>query len=247
MDPFLESQMWSDFHADFIPELRARLVPKLAPDYLVNVEKSVYLLHHDEDEELERLVVPDVAVIESGDWTGGGGTAVAVDVEPVIRTLPKPRTIRNAYLVIRSMRGRDVVTVIELLSPWNKVGDGHGEYLEKREALLKSPVNLVELDLLRGGKRLPTVEPLPPGDLFAFVSRGTERPKTAVYAWSLRRQLPTIPIPLAPGDADVSLELQPAFDETYDRAGYRYSVDYTLPIKPPLSETDAAWVRSVRQ
>jgi uncharacterized protein DUF4058 len=145
--------------------------------------------------------------------------------------------------VIRSLRGRDVVTVIEVLSPWNKTGDGHGEYLEKREALLKSPVNLVELDLLRGGRRLPTVEPLPPSDLFAFVSRGSQRPKCEVYPWSQRRALPTIPIPLAPGDADVLLELQPAFDETYNRAGYRYSVDYTLPIEPPLSESDSAWMR----
>ena len=246
MDPFLEGQLWSDFHADFIPELRARLVPKLAPDYVVNVEKSVYLLH--DDDEVERLVVPDVAVIESGNWTGGlepsaGGVAVAVEVEPVIRTLPKLKTVRNSYLVIRSLHGRDVVTVIELLSPWNKSGEGRAEYLQKRDALLATPVNLVELDLLRGGRRLPTVERLPSGDLFAFVSRGTQRPKSDVYPWSMRRVLPAIPIPLAPGDDDVSLELQLAFDETYDRAGYRYSVDYTLPIEPSVAGPDADWIR----
>ncbi len=246
MDPFLEGQLWSDFHADFIPAIRARLVPKLAPDYVVNVEKSVYLLH--DDEEVERLVIPDVAVIESGNWTGGvdpaeGGVAVAV--EAVVRTLPKLKTVRHSYLVIRSLHGRDVVTVIELLSPWNKSGEGRAEYLQKRDALLASPVNLVELDLLRGGRRLPTVERLPRGDLFAFVSRGTQRPKTDVYAWSLPRVLPVIPIPLAPGDADVPLELQPAFDETYDRAGYRYSVDYTVPIEPAISDPDASWVRQL--
>lgn len=242
MDPFLEGQLWSDFHADFIPQIRARLVPRLAPDYVVNVEKSLYLLH--EDDEIERLVIPDVAVIESGHWTGGTEGGVALAVEPIVRTLPQPQTIRNSYLVIRSLRGRDVVTIIEVLSPWNKTGDGRGEYLEKRDALLKSPVNLVELDLLRGGRRLPTVEPLPPGDLFAFVSRGTQRPQTNVYPWSLRRVLPNIPIPLAPGDADVPLELQATFDETYDRAGYRYSVDYTAPVEPRLNEPDTEWVRA---
>jgi hypothetical protein len=241
MDPFLEGQLWSDFHADFIPEIRARLVPRLAPDYVVNVEKTVYLLH--DNDEVERLVIPDVAVIESGNWTGGvdlpeGGVAVAA----VVRTLPQIKTVRHSYLVIRSRHGRDVVTVIELLSPWNKSGEGRGEYLQKRDALLASPVNLVELDLLRGGPPLPTVERLPRGDLFAFVSRGTQRPETDVYAWSLRRVLPSIPIPLAPGDADVSLELQLAFDETYDRAGYRYSVDYNATLEPPLSNQDAAWV-----
>ncbi len=246
LDPFLEGQLWSDFHADFIPAIRARLVPKLAPDYVVNVEKSEYLLH-DEDE-VERLVVPDVAVIESGNWTGGvdpGGGGVAVAIKSVERTLPQLKTVRNSYLVIRSLHGRDMVTVIELLSPWNKSGEGRGEYLKKRDALLATPVNLVELDLLRGGRRLPTVERLPRGDLFAFVSRGTQRPKSDVFAWSLRRVLPNIPIPLAPGDADVTLELQPAFDETYDRAGYRYSVDYTLPIEPAVSNPDSGWIRQL--
>lgn len=240
MDPFLESQLWSDFHADFIPAIRARLVPRLAPDYVVNVEKSVYLLH---DDELDRLIIPDVAVIESGVWTGGngGGVAVAVDVEPVVRTFTQPRTVRNTYLAIRSMQGRQVVTVIEVLSPWNKTGEGRGEYLEKRDALLGSPVNLVELDLLRGGRRLPTVEPHPAGDHFAFVSRGNRRPQSEVYPWSLRRTLPTIPIPLAVGDADVPLELQAVFDESYDRAGYRYSVDYTVSVDPALTEPNLVW------
>ncbi len=244
MDPFLEGQLWSDFHHGFITTLQGRLVPRVAPDYVVNVEKSVYLLH--EDDEAERLVIPDVAVIESGNWTGGidpGDGGVAVAVKSVQRTLPEIKTVRHSYLVIRSLHGRDVVTVIELLSPWNKSGEGRGEYLQKRDALLATPINLVELDLLRGGRRLPTVERLPYGDLFAFVSRGTQRPKSDVYAWSLPRALPTIPTPLAPGDADVPLELQPAFDETYDRAGYRYSANYKLPIEPAMSEPQLAWIR----
>ena len=193
MDPFLESEMWSDFHVGIISGIRTQLVPVLVPKYIINIER--------------------------------------------------PQNARSAYLVIRSLRGRDVVTVIEVLSPWNKTGEGRGQYLKKRDALLETPVNLVELDLLRGGSRLPTVEPLPAGDLFAFVSRGNRRPESEVYPWSLRRTLPTIPIPLAPGDADVPLELQAAFDETYDRAGYRYSVDYAVPVEPSLSEMDLAWIR----
>ena len=246
MDPFLEGQLWSDFHHGFITTLQGRLVPRVAPDYVVNVEKSVYLLH--DDDEVDRLVVPDVAVIESGNWTGGvnpddGGVAVAL--KAVVRTQPKLKTVRNSYLVIRSLQGRDVVTVIELLSPWNKSGEGRAEYLQKRDALLASPVNLVELDLLRGGRRLPTVERLPRGDLFAFVNRGTQRPKSDVYAWSLRRVLPNIPVPLLPGDAEVPLELQAAFEETYDRAGYQYSVDYTVPIEPTIPDVDSNWVRQL--
>ncbi|MFM9964177.1 MAG: DUF4058 family protein [Planctomycetaceae bacterium] len=195
MAPFLEGDSWSDFHASLISGIRAQLVLKLVPRYIVIIER--------------------------------------------------PPHARSASLAIRSMPGREAITVIELLSPWNKSDEGRAVYLRKRDLLLATPVNLVELDLLRGGRRLPTVERLPSGDHFAFVNRGTQRPKTDIYALSLRRALPSIPIPLAPGDADVPLELQAVFDDTYERAGYRYSVDYTAPIEPPLPDADSVWIRAL--
>ena len=165
-------------------------------------------------------------------------------VKPVTRTLPKPRTLRGPYLSVRSMQSRDIVTVIEILSPWNKnPRGGRAEYLDKRDAYLQTTVNLVELDLLRGGERLPTVEPLPRGDYFAFICKGTQRMKVRVYAWPLNHPLPNIPIPLAPGDADVKLELQLAFDETYQRAGYRYALVYTETVAPKLRPAERTWVR----
>src|SRR5207244_2356124 len=103
--------------------------------------------------------------------------------------------------------------------------------LEKRDELLQSSSHLVELDLLRGGERLPTVEPLPAGDHYAFVSRAPARPKVAVYAWPLRHPLPAIPIPLAGGDPDAFLDLQAAFTSAYDRALYSYSLDYRRPVE----------------
>ncbi len=242
MDPFIESQRWSDFHAAFITFLRACLFPKVLPSYFVDIEESVYLL---QDEEPERLMVPDISVGETGEWTGGSDGDVAVLAVPVTLTLPQPRVIRNKSLAVRSLKNREIVTVIEVLSPWNKTGDGRVQYLEKRDALLSSTAHLVELDLLRGGKRLPTKEKQPPGDYYAFVSRRRKRPKTEVYAWSCRHSLPTIPIPLARGDADVTLELQAAFDETYDRAGYKYSMNYQAEVSPPLRDEDQAWIKSL--
>ena len=243
MDPFLEGQLWSDFHAEFITSLRARLMPKLLPDCVVNVEDSVYLMHDDEDP--DRLVIPDVSIAESGEWAGGVEGGLAVMAKPVTRTRPKVRTMRRAYLVVRTLKGRDIVTVIEVLSPWNKSDGGRSEYLDKRDEYLKSKVNVVELDLLRCGRRLPTVEPLPHGDYFAFVCRAKRRNKIDVYSWPLRHPLPTIPIPLAPGDADVTLELQAAFAETYERAGYKYSVDYQDDVIPPLRPADQKWMKSL--
>ena len=69
------------------------------------------------------------------------------------------------------------MAVIELLSPANKPRGrvGWREYLQKREEVLSSGTHLVELDLLRGGSRLPTVDPLPQGDYFVFVCRAQRR------------------------------------------------------------------------
>lgn len=143
--------------------------------------------------------------------------------------------VEQKFLSIRSRERRDFITVIELLSPWNKSpGDGFKEYLQKQSGYLGSVVHIVEIDLLRGGSRLPTIEPLPAGDYFAFVGRWDRRPKLDVYHWHLRDRLPRIPIPLKVGDADAALDLQAAFERTYENAGYDYALDYDVPLDPPL-------------
>ena len=78
------------------------------------------------------------------------------------------------------------------------------EYLDKRDQYIDLPVNLVELDLLVGGRRLPMKKPMPSGDYYALVARAQRRPDCDVYAWSIRQPLPTIPIPLKGLDFDVS-------------------------------------------
>ena len=158
-----------------------------------------------------------------------------------------PEQRRESYLVIRLQETMEVVTVLETLSPSNKRpgGDGRREYLQKRETLLQSQAHLIELDLLRGGQRLPTATPLPPGDYYALVSRRPRGPRAAVYAWTLRDRLPTIPVPLKEGDADVPLDLQAAFATVYDRARYDLSVRYAAELQPPLSADDALWVREL--
>jgi hypothetical protein len=140
----------------------------------------------------------------------------------------------------------EIVTVIETLSPANKraSSDGREQYLAKRQEILQSRTNLVELDLLRGGKRLPVVG-MPPGDYFAIVSRGHRRPRTDEFHWTLRQPLPTIPIPLKQGEEEVPLDLQQVFTTVYDRARYQLSVNYKANPGVPLSEADCMWVRQL--
>jgi hypothetical protein len=251
MDPFIEGQKSRDFHHALIEEIRGVLNASVVPRYVVGVEENVYLIPCPEDGAAQRRpewIVPDAFIVEgegAAPRPSGGGTATLVAIEPVILTLPSLIEYRQAYLAVRYRETMEVVTVIELLSATNKGPDGHDQYLLKREKLLQGPTHLVELDLLRGGARLPTVEALPEGDYYALVIRAPERPKVAVYPWTLAHPLPAIPIPLAGEDPDVFLDLQAAFTAVYERAAYAYSLDYRRPLEPPLNATDAAWVQKV--
>jgi len=236
MDPFVEGQKWSDCHHGLISVIRESLVLQVRPHYVVEIEKHVYLQY---ELSLENTVIePDSVRTEARQ------DAAAVVLEPVLLTAPIPEERRVAFLTVRERETREVVTTIEVLSPVNKrsASRGRRKYLRKREAVLQSASHLIELDLLRGGRRLPMREPLPPGDYYAFVSREWQRPQVAVYAWPLSHALPSVPVPLASGDPDVTLDLQAIFNTVYDRAGYDYSLDYRRPVEPPLSAREAAWV-----
>jgi len=247
MDPFIEGQRWTDFHTTMITVIREMLTPQVRPRYSVEVEEYVYLAR--EDEEPDRLLEPDVALVETElPPTAGPGSAsgAATLVAPVIHTVPLPKRYRQKFLTIRDRRWRDVVAVIELLSPWNKTGgEGRNEYLVKRSNVFCTSAHLVEIDLLRGGQRLPTREPLEAADFYAFVCRKERLPQVEVYPWTLRQPLPAIPIPLAGNDPDVPLDLHAAFTTTYDRAGYDYALDYRRPVEPPLDPPAAEWLRSL--
>jgi hypothetical protein len=159
-----------------------------------------------------------------------------------------PEEKRESLLYVRDVETQAVVTVIELLSPGNKRpgSDGRKKYLAKRQEILGSMSHLVELDLLRGGKRLPTKQPLPGGDYFAIVSRAKRRPRADVFAWTLRQPLPSIPIPLHASDPDVPLDLQHVFAAVYDRVRYDATVDYDADVSPPLGPNEQ-WARSAIQ
>ena len=242
MDPFIESQGWKGFHSSLIAEIRSHLVPQVRPRYVVDAEEDVYLAK--EDGTPFRIAVPAVSIQHGEGWMDSIGGDVALAAKPAVFTLPMSEPIEIPYLILRRRDNDETVAIIEILSPTNKSSrDGRAEYLAKRNSLLRSRTHLVEIDLLRGGERLPTVEPLSAGDYFAFVSRAERRPKAEVYTWILERSLPTIPIPLADGDPDAQLDLQTVFTETYDRAGYDYALKYDRAVEPPLNANRLEWVK----
>lgn len=235
MDPYLEGEEWSSVHTALSVEIARQLAPKLRPRYIARTELRFATQGSD--------TYPDVGVAVRE----MPATYLAGAPPPLEMTTFVPESATEYTVQIRTVAGRQLVTSIEVLSPTNKRGEGYRAYLDKRERLLRSPVHLIEIDLLREGRRLPTVEPLPDAPYFVFLSRAERRPRIQVWAITLRDALPTIPIPLLPGDADSRLDLQAALASVYDALGYDLSIDYQQPPEPPLSEADAAWAASLLQ
>ena len=158
-------------------------------------------------------------------------------------TFPASKKAGNRVIKVIDQKDRRVVTVIEVLSPANKTpGEDRTFYLDKRKEYLATGTNLVEIDLLRDGDRLPMGRPKPrSADYYILVSRAEEFPQVRIWALTVRDPLPTIPIPLKAKDSDISVSLRSSLDGAYDEARYDREIDYTQPPDPPLRKPDAEW------
>ncbi|MFN8493214.1 MAG: DUF4058 family protein [Caldilineaceae bacterium] len=254
MDPYLERpNLWSGVHNRLIIALADLLSPLLRPRYFVAVQERAYL---DEPGSVGFVNVPDAAVI--GPYAAApvqvrGQTAVAP--APLTIDLPMPVRVRETYLEIQEI-GDDaaprtafngeptadrVVTLLEILSPWNKrPGKGRREYLYKREKILNSATNLVEIDLLRAGERMNTVASLH-YDYSILISRAATRPRAALYAFTVRQPIPTFHLPLQPEDEEPLVDTNALLHALYDRAGYDLRINYRTEPIPPLGQDDEAW------
>ena len=244
-DPFLENY-WSDFHGSFGMGAKYVLNPELPQDHVVRVETDVYI-HELSAEERQvgrrKIAEGDTTVNLVGDSDGttwvAGGAAVAAPT--AIGTLPGAVEERTRRVEIRDKYGEEVVTVIELLSPTNKVRH-RDAYLQKRAALLETPVHLVEIDLLREGRRLP-IDDCPDSDFLVSISVAERRPVIDLWTIGLRDPLPVLPVPLR-GGAVVPFDLRLVLDRVYEASDYERYL-YRHPPDPPLSPADAPWAAGV--
>jgi uncharacterized protein DUF4058 len=243
MDPYLE-QRWGDFHARLITYLSDALQPALPPNLRARMEERVYVESVDG---AGKQFVPDVHVYQmprgaSGAAAGGGGVAVA---EPIVVHVPAEVTERFIQIIDVRSGGR-VVTVIEVLSPANKLpGRGRNEYLQKQREYIDGGVNLVEIDLLRIGQHttLAKLGLIAPDKITTYhvnTFRAARPEFLEYFRMPLRERLPRLPIPLRPADRDVVLDLQAVVDTAYDRGRYD-DIDYSRPLHPPLDPADQQW------
>jgi hypothetical protein len=242
MDPYLEGSLWQSVHFQLSMEIARQLAPKIRPRYLaLTPERFVY----DIPEEVAittRSLYPDVGVIETGRSGSLPGETGIAAVPLRIATL-MPIAIPHVSIEIRDAANRLLVTAIEVLSPTNKRGDGREEYVAKRQRILRSTAHLIEIDLLREGERVPMRQPLSSAPYFVLIGRAEARPIMEVWPVVLGERLPSVAVPLLPGDSDVMLDLQLAFTSVYDSIGYDLAVDYSRPPEVPLPPELADWAR----
>jgi hypothetical protein len=248
MDPYLENPgLWPDVHHEIISVAREILKGQLRSKYFVRIEERVYI--SDELDPGRRVIIPDLSIAERPERRGPpwqpAGVATLEVAESVEVTIRVELEIHEARLEVVDRAQRQVVTVIEVLSPTNKVPGSRGQasYHQKRQEILDTPSHLVEIDLLREGVPPFVQEPLPPHDYLVLVSRGERRPRGTAWPIRLTQRLPVIPIPLRPEDPDAKLDLQGVLNTAYDRAAYDLEIDYRAEPVPPLAPEAAAWAR----
>lgn len=244
MDPYLEHlAFWSDFHSTFINYWREAIADQLPDRYAAEIGKRVTLVEPDES---EQRIGPDVVVSNGENRLSSRRSPAPAGVhtvEPVTLRLIALDPVTEHFIRILHRPDRSLVAVLEVLSPANKEEPGFSIYQDKREAILRQLVHLIELDLLQRGHRSPLQVPLPPGDYFAFIARAEERWKCQVYPWSLRQPLPALPIPLRAPDPDIWVDMQAVFNMAFERGRFAKSLPYDRPPPIPLGPQDQAWVR----
>ena len=241
MNPYFEQSVhWLDFHAEFLSAMRRLLAPQVGPKYIVQLEEHIYI-HDLQPEQRQRLGTADLSPVERDGGRLDHG-ALGVLEAPAEVWLPEQDVEKVPFLEVRDRQGRDLVTVIELLSPSNKrVGDDREQYLAKRRELVRSPAHLVEIDLLRGWTPMPQ-EGRPECDYSVMVSRAEKRRAADFWPIRLRDRLPIIPVPLRSPDDAARVDLQEALHRAYDGPGYELFIYHGEP-EPALSANDAAWAR----
>jgi len=244
MDPYLEHPaLWPDVHNRLISALADDLGERVAPRYYVGLERRTYLLKADDIVFVGR---PDIAVAPTST------ASVSTTQPPVMSTMvlevdvPMTDEVSETFLEIREVKTGKLVTILELLSPVNKLNkQGREDYERKRGFIFSSLTNLVEIDLLRAGEPMPVIGPPVQSDYRILMSRGIQRPRAYLIAFGLRLPIPAFTLPLLPGDTEPEVSLNRILHDLYRRAHFDLRLDYTQPPVPPLSDANAAWAQAL--
>jgi hypothetical protein len=263
MDPYLEDpSLWPTVHNGLAVGIAEELNRVLPDGYYAKNQYRYELdiLQADDPRDLQSREA-DVGISRPRPWVVGGASVAELPRREISEAVEVPASpaFRRAFVEVhRAGPGGHLVAVLEILSPANKgSGRDRDAYVARQEEAIGAGVHLVEIDLLRAGRRVyfspearDRAEALtPPPDYLALVSVASSEGvllRTILYPIALRAALPCIGVPLDEDDPAAPLDLQFVFRRIYDAGPYRRgAIDYSRPPRPPLSPEDAAWAEGL--
>ncbi len=243
MDPYLEGNLWPDVHHQLASVIVELIAPQIAPNYVARVD--AYTVEDRRPAAGLRIIYPDVAVFHKNKLKEPTETyerSVGEISEPSYE-IPAVFTVKIPFVEIRDRASNKLITAIEILSPVNKRRPGLDEYLQKRENLHKAGVHVLEIDLLRRGKRV--IQPAPKTH-YLFDLWRAKSDHLSVWTNLVQENLPVLPVPLANDDPDARLPIKTALDKIYERGLYHLSIDYTqAPPTSKFSAEEQQWMRTI--
>lgn len=248
MDPYLEPY-WHDIHVALVGSARNALNENLPPHYVARSEERIAVDTDNPDH--SHSFRPDVVISRPDPefYEPQPGESVETQtIDAPIKFTVMFEPIIEHYIKIISSDDETVVTIIEFLSPTNKIGRGATEYLQKRDEFLSAGVNVVEIDLVRRGDWRALIRPASLGidTPYRVITRLAGDHRSA-HGYPIRfdHRLPKIQIPLRAGDPKVILELQPLLDAAYRGGRYGQTLNYAKPLDPPPTAAEASVIEQL--
>src|SRR5438105_14296582 len=149
MDPYLEHPvLWESVHVRLITAIGDQLQPLLDPRYVASIEERVFI-------EGPQRRMPDVWIQKIRDEEKAIAVAERESDAAVIVEVEALEIHQRRIEILDLYNAMKLVTVIELVSPTNKVGGrGRRSYLKKQREILARDCHLVEIDLHRRGRHI---------------------------------------------------------------------------------------------
>ena len=214
MDPFIEDDNWPGFHLLLCGELIRQLNRQLPEGYVCRGEVNFGIsVGWGED----ARVRPYVAV---QGFAGTTGALTMPEYSPATTTSVLSDTAEaHRFVQVIEQATRRVVAVIEVISPTNKIGDGLVQYLRKRRHYIQSGINLLEIDLLRQGRRRYEQLLQQPASTYGVFTYDALAATCRYWAVDLAGRLPVVPLRLD-GEQVVTVDVQATVMGAWLDGGY---------------------------
>jgi Protein of unknown function (DUF4058) len=246
MNPYLEHpELWPQVHNRLIVGIADVIADQVAPQYFVSIEQRIYQSFEDP----QSLVgIADVGIkhdFGTGQLPLPTAGSVSTLAKPQRVQVTMPWEVKERYLEIREVATKELITVLEVLSPTNKrAGEGRSLYESKRIKILTTKTNLIEIDLLRSGQPMP-VQGAQQSQYRILVSRASDRPNADLFVFDLQEAIPDFPVPLRGEMPEPIVNLQTILNETYRRGRLDLLIDYATDPVPGLTASDRRWMQEL--